>query len=201
MSDDREQVCINSADELRAWLMANHERRDSVWLVTWKKSSPAPYVPRREVLKALLAYGWIDSVPRKLDASRTMLLISPRKRGSSWSKVNKEIIDELVAAGAMAPPGAQAVEAAKRDGSWERLEAVDALMIPADLRAALDSTPNASGFFAAFPPSSVRGILEWIQNAKRPETRAKRIAETARKASVNLKANHPKGRDRGPTKG
>ncbi|MEO1483949.1 MAG: YdeI/OmpD-associated family protein [Myxococcota bacterium] len=197
---DFEKLQISSADDLRRWLHKNHAQQESVWLVTWKKASDGPYVPRRDVLEALLAFGWIDSVPRKLDAARTMLLVSPRQAGSNWSKVNKDIVKKLSAEGRMEMPGAVAVERSKRDGSWNRLDKVETLNIPEDLASALDGLPNAREHFDRFPPSSRRGILEWIENAKRPETRARRVAETAEKAENNIKANHPKGRDQGPTR-
>lgn len=198
--DERERLPIASDGELRNWLDQNHSTSDSVWLVTWKKSSDGPYVPRRQVLEALLAYGWIDSLPRKLDAERTMLLVSRRKPGSSWSKVNKDIVKALLSSGGMEAPGLAAVKQARSDGSWDRLDEVEALVVPPDLASALAAIPEARMYFDAFPPSSRRGILEWIQNAKRPDTRARRVAETAEKAARNIKANHPAGRDRGPSR-
>jgi uncharacterized protein YdeI (YjbR/CyaY-like superfamily) len=150
------------------------------------------------VVDEALCFGWIDSLPRRLDADRSMLLLSPRKPGSGWSKVNKDKVARLTADGRMAPAGLAKVEAAKADGSWARLDAVDALAEPDDLVAALDADPAARANFDAFPRSSRRGILEWIVNAKRPETRAARIATTVALASENRKANHPAGRDAGP---
>lgn len=197
-ASDLERVEVCTAAELRTWLRRRHHQPESVWLVTWKKATGAPHVPRREVLQALISYGWVDSLPRKLDADRTLLLISRRRPGSSWSKVNRDIAEALIADGQMMPPGQAAVNRAKEDGSWQRLDDVEALTVPDDLAAALAKRPGARAFFDGFPPSSRRGILEWILNAKRTETRARRIAETAEKASRNIKANHPKGRDRGP---
>lgn len=195
--DAYERIEVRSREELETWLGAHHERGEGVWLVTFKKGSPH-YVPREAVLEALIAWGWIDSLPRKLDADRTMLLIAKRKAGSSWSGVNKRVVERLVEAGRMQPPGLAAVERARGDGSWSRLDEVEALTVPDDLAAALDAHPPARARFERFPPSSRRGILEWIDAAKRPATRAKRIAETAEKAAVNRKANFPPGRDRGP---
>lgn len=196
-----DRIEVKSSSDLEKWLADNHRQRDSVWLVTWKKSTGRNYVPRIEIVEALLAYGWIDSVPRKLDDKKTMRLISPRKAGSGWSRINKELVASLLASGRMRPAGLEAVENAKADGSWSRLDEIEALEVPADLLAALNAEPSAREHFDKFPPSSRRAILEWIANAKRSATREKRIAETARKASLNLKANHPKGRDRGPEPG
>ena len=97
---------------------------------------------------------------------------------------------DLEASGQLEAPGAVTVAAAKADGSWDRLTAVDALVKPQDLT-------DARAFWDRFPPSSRRGILEWINTAKRPETRERRISETVEKAARNIKANHPKGRDQG----
>lgn len=198
-AQDRERVEARTVGELRGWLRKHHRQRASVWLVTWKKGrGDSPYIPRRKVMEALLSYGWIDSLSRKLDDDRTMLLISRRKVGSSWSKINRDIAEALMASGDMHKPGQNAVDLARQDGSWQRLTDVDKLAVPADLASALQQHTGARAFFDRFPPSSRRGILEWIQNAKRPETRARRVAETAQKAAENIKANHPRGRDRGP---
>jgi len=174
----------------REWLQDNHSRAPGVWLVTFKKGSGEPYLPYGEAVDEALAFGWIDSLPRKLDDKRTMLLMTPRKDGSSWSQLNKRRVERLIAEGRMAEAGFIKVKAAKKDGSWDRLNEVDALVMPLDLMAAFKADPLALEHFEAFPPSSRRGILEWILNAKRPETRARRIDETVRLASLNRKANH-----------
>lgn len=137
----------------------------------------------------LLAYGWVDSLPRSLDDTRSMLLITPRKPTSNWSKVNKEIVGRLIAEGQMTPAGLAVVERARRDGRWDALNQVEALEEPPDLRAALDAAPAARGFWDAFPRSTKRAILEWIAAAKRPATREARVAETARLAAENVRAN------------
>lgn len=197
-ADDNERIEVRSIADLHVWLRRHHRQSESVWLVTWKKASDAPYIPRRRILEALLSYGWIDSLTRKLDDERTMLLIARRQAGSSWSKVNREIAEDLMAGGQMNKAGQAAVDRAKQDGSWDRLDEVETLTLPRDLAVALRRHPRARELSDRFPPSSRRGILERIQSAKRPETRARRITETAEKAAKNIKANHPKGRDRGP---
>lgn len=190
--DRFERVTVASRAELRAWLAANHDRDEAIWLVTFKKGGGRPHVPWSDVVDEALCFGWIDSLPRKLDAERTMLLLSPRRPGSRWSRINRDKVERLTAAGLMTPAGA-----AKADGSWQALDTVDALLVPDDLAAALAGHPPAAARFAAFSPSSRRGILEWIAAARRPDTRARRITETAELAARNIKANHPAGRDRG----
>jgi uncharacterized protein YdeI (YjbR/CyaY-like superfamily) len=120
-----------------------------------------------------------------------MVLLSPRRPGSAWSAVNKAKVAALTEAGLMAPAGLAAVAAARDSGTWNRLDAAHALVVPPDLEAALAAHPGAADHFAAFSASSRRGILEWIEQARRPQTRAGRVETTARLAAENRKANHP----------
>lgn len=192
------RIPIESRRQWRDWLATNHARNEAVWVVTWKKAPGAPHVPYGDIVDEALCFGWIDSLPRKLDAERSMLLVAPRRPGSKWSRINKDKVVRLLGEGRMAPPGIAKVERAKADGSWDALNDVDALVVPDDLADALAANGESQRRFANFPPSSRRGILEWIAAAKRPETRAARIAETVAKAAVNRKANFPVGRDAGP---
>jgi len=187
--DGLDRVEVDSREALRAWLEANHRRRDSVWLVTYKAADAARHVPYDTIVEEALCFGWVDSLPRKLDEARTMLLLSPRKARSAWSAANKARIDRLIADGRMTEAGLARVEAARADGSWTFLDDVEALIVPDDLAAALAAHPPAADRFGAFPRSVRRGILEWIKQARRPETRARRIAETARLAAQNRRAN------------
>jgi uncharacterized protein YdeI (YjbR/CyaY-like superfamily) len=190
---DHDEIEIRSRAELRAWLAANHQRPESIWLVTWKKHTPC-HVPYAEVVDEALCFGWIDSQPKLLDADRSMIRLSPRKPGSGWSKVNKDKIDRLIAQGLMAEPGLAKIAAAKQDGSWTRLDAAHADTLPDDLTAAFARFPGARQNFSGFPPSARRAILEWISLAKRPETRAVRIEETASLAAKGERANQWKKR-------
>jgi uncharacterized protein YdeI (YjbR/CyaY-like superfamily) len=175
--------------EWRAWLAANHAGTAGVWLITYKKATGKPRIEYDEAVEEALCFGWVDSKPNKLDEERTMLWFAPRKPNTGWSRPNKERIERMIAAGMMHPAGQAKIDAAKADGSWERLDAVENLEIPADLAEALARYPAAAAHFAAFPRSAKRGILEWIVNAKTPATRAKRIEETARLAEQNERAN------------
>jgi len=116
-------------------------------------------------------------------------LLAPRKLKSSWSKLNKQRVEKLMAEGRMEPAGLAVVEAAKKSGTWDKLNDVEELSIPDDLAAALKKNKQAAQNFEAFPRSVKRAILEWILNAKKPETRAARIAETVAKAETNIRAN------------
>jgi uncharacterized protein YdeI (YjbR/CyaY-like superfamily) len=179
--------------EWRAWLEQNHTRKEGVWLVTYKKATGKPRVEYGESVEEALCFGWVDSKGNKLDEERSLLWFAPRKNGSNWSASNKERVERLIAAGLMAPAGLARIEAAKADGSWNALDAVEALEIPPDLQAVLGSYSAARQNFEAFPRSVKRAILEWISNAKRPETRAKRIEETARLAQEDIRANQWRG--------
>ena len=178
------RIEMKSRQAWRDWLAENHRQPDSVWVVTFKKGQ-GPYVAYDELVEEALCFGWIDSLPRRLDESRTMLLMSRRHAGSGWSKANKDRIARMTKAGLMADPGLTAVAGAKSDGSWTMLDVVDALEKPEDLVKALRDHRQANEYFDGFPPSVRRGILEWIAQAKRPQTRARRIHETAMAAARN----------------
>ncbi|GAB5429167.1 MAG: YdeI/OmpD-associated family protein [Devosia indica] len=156
--------------------------------MTWKKHRPY-HVTWDEVVEEALCFGWIDSQPRKLDENRSMLRLSPRKSGSAWSGVNKERVKMLIDAGRMQPSGLAKIEVAKTNGSWSSLDKASDLKVPDDLAAAFSEHPGALQQFMAFPPSARRAILEWISLAKRSETRANRVQETARLAQIGQRAN------------
>ncbi|HEX2908691.1 MAG TPA: YdeI/OmpD-associated family protein [Phototrophicaceae bacterium] len=173
----------------RQWLAEHHTQTEGIWLISFKKATGKPRVEYDEAVEEALCFGWVDSKGNKLDDERSMLWFAPRRAGSGWSKPNKERIARLIEAGLMMPAGLAKIEAAKEDGSWIFLDAIEALEIPPDLGQALAENPTAQGYFEAFPRSVKRAILEWIANAKRPETRAKRIAETVTLAGQNIRAN------------
>lgn len=173
----------------RAWLQAHHDTEKGVWLVLRKKAAPVPNLSLDDAVEEALCFGWIDSKPRKLDATRSLLYFAPRKPGSGWSAVNKARIQRMQAAGWMTPAGQARIDAAIRDGSWSKLDAVDALEVPPDLRAALATLPGAVDQWEGFPRSAKRGILEWIAQAKTPATRERRVQDTARKAARGERAN------------
>lgn len=182
-------------EDWRAWLARNHIRAEGVWFVSYKKAAGRPRVTYDEAVEEALCYGWIDSKGGAVDDERSMVWIAPRKPRTGWSRVNKERVERLMADGRMEAPGLAKIQAAKADGSWSLLDASEAMEVPAELEEALASYPHAARNFAAFPPSARKMILQWIGLAKKPETRAARIAETARLADENVRANQwkPKG--------
>ena len=172
----------------RAWLARNHARTEGVWLVHGKKTAKVKRLAYDEAVEEALCFGWIDSRTRSLDDERTMVWMSPRSVKSAWSKSNKDRVERLVAAGRMAAGGLALVEAAKKSGTWAALDKVDALVMPKDLATALRAA-KGYGNFNAFPPGSRRNVLAWIESAKKPGTRARRIAETARLAAMNIRVH------------
>lgn len=189
MKTDIPSVQPASRAEWRQWLAQNHRTQGSVWLILAKKDAGIPTLTVEEASEDALCFGWVDSKINKLDAQRYKLLISPRNPKSNWSAVNKARIEKLADQGLMTEAGWEMVQLAKETGTWTALDEVENLVIPPDLGAALQSYPSAESYFLQFPKSAKRGILEWILNAKSPETRAKRIAETARLAADNIRAN------------
>lgn len=188
------KVEFRSRQAIRDWLEANHDSAGTFWLVAFKKHVEDYYVPYGDIVEELLCFGWIDSRTRRVDGERTMLLVGPRKPGSSWSAPNKRRVTKLCRAGLMTPAGQAMIDDAKKDGSWNWLDDVERLIEPDDLAAALNGNKRARRNFDAFPGSARKIILLWIKTAKRAETRAKRIAETVRLAVKNIKAAHPEAR-------
>lgn len=183
-----------SRSEWREWLKDNHTRSIGVWLVSFKKSTGKSRFDYNDSVEEALCFGWVDSKPNKLDEERTMLWFAPRKGKTGWSKPNKERVERLVKAGLMQPAGMAKVEQAKADGSWSLLDAVEELKVPQDLLEALAALPPAEQNFLNFPRSAKRGILEWVLQAKRPETRAARVRDTARLAQLDQRANQWRGK-------
>jgi uncharacterized protein YdeI (YjbR/CyaY-like superfamily) len=173
----------------RDWLSKNHLHEKSVWLIIFRKSSATKSVYYPEAVDEALCFGWIDSKPNKRDEESYYLFFSKRSPKSNWSKVNKLKVEKLIAQGQMTEAGYAAIAIAKQNGTWEALDKVEQLIVPDDLQALFNKNKQAFTYWQQFAPSSRRGILDWINNAKRPETRTKRIEETVRLASQNEKAN------------
>jgi len=189
MSDSYDRVLVESRAQWRAWLKAHHVCSPGIWLVTWKQNSGHPPVAASDISEEALCFGWVDSRPRSLDDQQSMVLVTPRRPSSNWSRLNKARVERLTAAGKMTAAGLAAVAAAKANGAWTALDEVEDLAEPADLRAALDAHADARRYWDAFPRSTRRAILEWIGDAKTPATRQGRIERAATDAAVNIRAN------------
>ena len=180
---DRPQHYFPDRAAWRAWLTQHHAQSPGIWVIYDKKIGLEPQrLTYADLVEEALCFGWIDSLPRKLSATRTMLSFTPRKPKSGWSKLNKTRIERLVKDGLMHSAGQTRIDAAKRNGSWTLLDEVEALTVPDDLQAALTAIPGATERFAALPSSTRKGALQQISSAKRPETRARRVANAVRVA-------------------
>ena len=170
-------------DELRAWFEANHATSPGARIAIGKKGNSVTTLTYEDSIEEALCFGWIDSTAGRIDADRFSVRYSPRKPGSMWARSNKERVERLIAQGRMCPAGLAAVEAAKADGSWTSIDDVEDLLVPANLASALAENPEALRFWDELPAGQRKMSLQWIGSAKRPETRAMRIAETVRAAS------------------
>lgn len=173
-----ETVYAKDRQEWREWLQRNHHSSIGVWLIYYKVKSGKPSIKYSEAVKEALCFGWIDSKVKTIDTERYMQIFTPRKPKSVWSKLNKQYIEELITQNLMTEAGLKKIEAAKENGSWSSLDAIEALTIPADLQLALTGNETANKYFEALSKSSKKNILSWIESAKRPETRLKRIQQT-----------------------
>jgi uncharacterized protein YdeI (YjbR/CyaY-like superfamily) len=172
---DYPHVHAKTTAEWRRWLRDNHDKEPGVWLVAYKAGTGKSRLTYDESIPDALCYGWIDSLNKPLDDERTALLFTPRKPGSGWSRTNKVRIERLMKEGRMEAAGLSKIAAAKRDGSWTLLDSVEALEVPNDLRKALGAAGMRT--FEALTPGRRKEHLRALVTAKRPETRAKRIAE------------------------
>lgn len=174
----------------RKWLEKNHQGEKSVWLIIYHKGSETKSIYYDEAVEEALCFGWIDSIAHKRDGESKYQFFAIRKPKSNWSKLNRERAERMIAAELMTLSGQALIDLAKSSGTWEALIDVQNSVIPDDLQSLLDKNKIALNNFLAFSPSSKRIILEWIHNAKKSETRLKRIEETVKLASENIKANH-----------
>lgn len=177
----KEVMTPASRADWRDWLAANSSRQEGLWIVYRKKSSGLEGPVYDDLVEEALCFGWIDSQARRVDRDRMMQWFSPRRKGGLWSALNKARIEKLVRAGLMTEIGRATIDEAKADGSWSQTDDVDALIVPADLQAALDASPAATAAYRALVDSAKRQYLWWIQTAKRAATRAHRIEETIRR--------------------
>lgn len=173
-----QKVEAASVHELRKWLKLNHQQKESVWLVTYKKVVPEKYISTAEVLDELLCFGWIDGIRRKLDDTRTMQLISPRKV-EHWAKTYKDRANKLIEEGKMHDAGFHSIEVSKQNGLWDFMDDVDKLIVPTDLQEGLARYEGAAEFFHAINASSKRFVLRWLKLAKTDKTRTARINQIA----------------------
>ncbi len=193
-----EAIYFPSRSALRAWLTQHHASHAPIWVVYDKKiANVAGSLDFDQIVEEALCFGWIDSLPGRVDATRTKLYLAPRKPKAVWSALNRSRIDALISSGRMTPAGLAKINQAKRDGSWDALKDVanvDQGVLPDDLEAALKRSRKAENNFANFPPGVRRQTVQWIVTAKRPETRAERVRISVEMAAANQRAADPKVR-------
>lgn len=178
-----EQLYVPDRAAWRRWLGRHHAKSPGVWLVFDRATHRKDRLPYADAVEEALCVGWIDSTVRPLSDTQYCQLFTPRKPKSTWSKLNKTRVARLEARGLMRPAGRAAIAVARANGAWSSLDQVEALTMPPDLVEALARTEGADAGFASLAPSARKGYLHWISQAKRAETRARRIAEVAKLAA------------------
>jgi uncharacterized protein YdeI (YjbR/CyaY-like superfamily) len=189
-TDGLQMYCPKNVQAWRGWLEKYHAEKRSVWLIYVKFKDGTRSISYEQAVEEALCFGWIDSKSKKLDETKTLQYFAKRNPKSNWSKLNKERVKKLIRENRMQAPGLEVIRTAKKNGTWDALNDVERLVVPDDLDLALKRRKKAYDNFVAFPDSSKRMILEWIQNARKPETRLKRVEETASLAAQNIRANH-----------
>jgi uncharacterized protein YdeI (YjbR/CyaY-like superfamily) len=172
----------------RGWLAANHETTRGVWVASWRKASGRDPVAYEDLVEEAICFGWIDSTVNTLDDERALQLMTPRKPKSGWTRLNRQRVASLEAQGRMTDAGRRAVQAAKANGWWTLYDAVEDLLEPDDLAAALDASPAARRAWDGFPPSARKQMLWWVVSAGRLETRTTRIAKIVSEADHGRRA-------------
>jgi len=171
-------VFFATPDELGAWMDEHAEESDGIWLKFAKKASGIPSVVYADAVEIALCHGWIDGQAKRLDDDYYLQRFTPRRARSKWSKINRQKAERLIAEGRMRLGGLSEVERAKQDGRWdEAYDSATTATVPDDFREALDAEPAAREFFESLGNTKRYAFLYHIRDAKRPDTRAKRIAE------------------------
>lgn len=185
---DYEVFHAESMADLHAWLDVRHDTSPGMWFCSWKPATGRPSVPYAELVEELLCWGWIDSTVNTLDDERRLQLCTPRKARSTWTRLNRDRIARMDAAGRMQQAGWRAVEVAKQNGWWTILEPVEDLVEHEDLTTALDAEPSARAFWDGLPASPRKAMLWWVYSAMKDETRARRVAMIVSEAAAGRRA-------------
>ncbi len=188
------ELYFKNDTEFREWLHINHSNHDGIYLIFYKVSHEQDSMRWEEAVKVALCYGWIDSTVKSLGDGKRRQYFCPRKPKSVWSKVNKEYIKVLKSEGLMHKAGLKAIRIAKENGSWSALDDVEAGKIPEDLQSAFNSNENAFKNFQNFTRGQQKSYLYWLNQAKREETRQKRIGEIIQHCHENIKYRNGGGR-------
>ena len=171
------QYCPANRKEWRQWLRSNHNKQAAVWLIMYKRDSGRPTISWTEAVEEALCYGWIDGRRKPVDDESFVQYFCRRKPKGTWSKINKEKVQELIDKKLMTKAGLAAIETAKQNGAWNSLDEAEELIVPEDLEKAFKLHPGSKQYFTGLSKSVRKFMLTWIAMAKRAETRQKRINE------------------------
>jgi uncharacterized protein YdeI (YjbR/CyaY-like superfamily) len=185
---DKELHYFKNPREWREWLHENHDKSKGVNLIFYRVGSDFESMRWEEAVQVAICYGWIDSTVRKVDDDRRMQTFTPRKDKSVWSKLNKTYIEKLTKENLMHASGLAKIATARKNGSWESLDAVENHEIPKDLEAAFKKNKKAFQNYEAFSPSYRKSYLYWLNQAKREETRTARIESIIGFCEKNIKS-------------
>ena len=184
---DSDTFLAKGRAEWREWLAAHHRDRLQVWLLLLKKHVQEPGVRYEEAVEEALCWGWIDGLTKAWDERFYVVRFTPRKPGSVWSESNVARVERLIAEQRMTPAGMALVEEAKRRGTWDQATSDRLDVAPPDLELALAGVPAAAARWEEWPDSPRRQYVSWVLDARRPETRARRVAEVVRRAAAGLR--------------
>ncbi|WP_119080687.1 YdeI/OmpD-associated family protein [Chitinophaga alhagiae] len=184
---DLATYCPTTRQQWRRWLEKNHGKKQSVWLIYYKKEAAVPTITYADAVDEALCFGWIDSTKKPHGNGSFMQLFTRRKATSVWSKINKGKVERLIAEGLMTAAGRKSIETAQQNGYWSILDDVEELVVPKDLAKAFRAHPGSKAYFTGLSKSVKKMMLQWVTLAKRPETRQKRINEIASLAAQHRK--------------
>ena len=173
--------------EWRQWLLENHNKKQSIWLVHYNKKSNMPSVSWSDAVDEALCFGWIDSTRKSLESDKFIQFFTKRKPTSVWSKINKEKIGRLKQEGLLMPAGQESISIAQQNGTWNILDDVEELEISEDLEKEFNTREGSKEYFLSLSKSVKKSMLQWIKLAKRPETRQKRIVELVEHANRKIR--------------
>ncbi|MGJ8731952.1 MAG: YdeI/OmpD-associated family protein [Cellulophaga sp.] len=188
--ETKPELYFKNTNEWRTWLQNNHKTSPGIYLILYKVSHEKESMLWEDAVKVALCFGWIDSTVKNLGDGKRRQYFCKRKEKSVWSKLNKLHINNLTADGLMHQSGLDSVETGKQNGSWTALDAVEKGIIPENLMTAFKQNPNAFNNYNNFAPSYKKQYLHWLSQAKREETKQKRIAEIVKLCDSNIKSKY-----------
>ena len=182
------ELHVTKRKDWRLWLSENHHKEKEIWLIYYKKHTGKPRVPYGDAVEEALCFGWIDSIVRTIDDERYMQKFTPRKAKSNWSDSNKKRVEKLIHTGEMTKAGLEKIEAAKTNGSWDKIiTATKSFEMPIELKSALGINHGARDFFNNLSPSCQRQYIGWIASARKEETKQRRVKEAMNMLSKKQK--------------